>query len=364
MSIDQVKNSLKTLGDAIEQIANAPTPAPVIGDRSLSGNTIHGGMITNFSSVGIKDLVRYPNKQVLIVEDDKITVPAIKTELIIGATSLIGDLTVEGEIKAHRLSVNEISADIRNERTSNLEFKGEGGTAPFNKGMIWTGNGPTRQFTYQDGHFFSSESLNILRDREYKINNTPVLSSTELGASVVKSNLRQLGSLQSLRVDGDVNIGGFIFWDNESQRLGLGIETPNGALSVASLDHEFVVDYGDREFNVGTYTTSRLNLITDNTPRLTIGSEGNIVLHKKVSIKGSLGIGVTNFQEDVSLTTAGPIRIQGKKQEVSDAPPSGGNYTKGDIIWNSNPLPTGYMGWVCIRNGTPGEWKQFGLINS
>jgi hypothetical protein len=364
MSIDQVKQSLQTLGNAIEQIAKTPAPSPEIADRSLSGNKINGGMITNFNSVGICDSVHYPNEQVLVITDDKITVPAIKTGAIVGDTKVLGSLNVEGEITAQRLSVNEINADIRNERTSNLEFKGENGNAPFNKGLIWTGNGPTRQFTYQDGHLFSSESINVLRDKEYQINGSTVLTGNELGASVVKSNLRTVGTLQTLKVSGDVSLGGFVFWDNESQRLGLGIENPNGALSIASIDHEFIVDYGDREFNVGTYTTSKLNLVTDNTPRITIGSEGNIVLHKKVSIKGSLGIGVTNFQEDVSITTAGPIRLQGKKQEVGDSLPTGGNYSKGDIIWNTNPIPTGYIGWVCIREGTPGEWKQFGLIAS
>ena len=39
-------------------------------------------------------------------------------------------------------------------------------------------------------------------------------------------------------------------------------------------------------------------------------------------------------------------------------------YEKGDIIWNSNPAPSGFIGFVCIESGTPGVWKSFGAISS
>ena len=44
--------------------------------------------------------------------------------------------------------------------------------------------------------------------------------------------------------------------------------------------------------------------------------------------------------------------------------PSAGAYALGDIVWNSNPKPTGYVGWICTREGTPGTWKAFGSISS
>ena len=27
-----------------------------------------------------------------------------------------------------------------------------------------------------------------------------------------------------------------------------------------------------------------------------------------------------------------------------------------------NPIPSGYVGWIRTRSGTPGDWKAFGLI--
>jgi hypothetical protein len=42
--------------------------------------------------------------------------------------------------------------------------------------------------------------------------------------------------------------------------------------------------------------------------------------------------------------------------------PVGGMHQKGDIAYNTNPTPGGYVGWICTVSGTPGTWKGFGLI--
>ena len=55
-------------------------------------------------------------------------------------------------------------------------------------------------------------------------------------------------------------------------------------------------------------------------------------------------------------------KFENKKFETGTEAPRNGIYTKGDIVWNSEPRPTGHVGWVCIHNGTPGEWKPFGVI--
>ncbi len=43
--------------------------------------------------------------------------------------------------------------------------------------------------------------------------------------------------------------------------------------------------------------------------------------------------------------------------------PITGNYNKGDLIYNTNPTPGSYVGWICTVSGTPGTWNTFGLIN-
>lgn len=45
------------------------------------------------------------------------------------------------------------------------------------------------------------------------------------------------------------------------------------------------------------------------------------------------------------------------------APPTTGDWEKGFIIYNSNPIETGYIGWVCV-NVAPLTWKPYGKIES
>ena len=364
---NELETVLASLGQAINQkIISAPAPALDIHDRSISGNKLNGGTYANFASTGIKDKATYAGEPILTIENDKIVTDAIAVNTVLTPLTVKGNLTVEGGITAQSLHVDEITSDTRTERNTPLEFKGEDNLAPFNKGLIWSGAGPTRQFMYRDGkpRFFSSESIDLQPEKEYKINNTTVLSETELGTAVVKSNLRKVGTLQTLKVAGNVTIGEYLFWDNDSMRLGIGIDAPNGDLSIGSMDHEFVIAADDREFKVGTWSTAKLNIITDDTTRISISASGAIQLNDKVNINGKLGVGVKNFETDVDITTAGPVRFEGKKFETGDAAPVDGNYAQGDIVWNKNPQSTGYVGWICIRSGSPGEWKTFGQISN
>ncbi len=42
--------------------------------------------------------------------------------------------------------------------------------------------------------------------------------------------------------------------------------------------------------------------------------------------------------------------------------PTSGSFTQGDIVWNSNPQPGNFVGWVCVKAGNPGMWATFGEI--
>ena len=147
-------------------------------------------------------------------------------------------------------------------------------------------------------------------------------------------------------------------------RFGIGTELGNGQLSVSSNEVEFIVDPEYDSVNVGTYTTSDLNLVTDNQTRIHIKSNNRMVVGSDsdsvTTVKGKLGIGVNN--PDVCFSTSGPFKFENKKFEVGVEAPKNGIYVKGDIFWNQEPKPTGYVGWICIKNGTPGDWKPFGVI--
>ena len=362
--LTEMRNGFEAVSQAVEAIAKKNPEAPDLSnvlDRSISGNKIQGGRIAQFSSAGIKDTA---SDFVLKVTDQGITVNTARIENIANPLSVDGELTVNGTINATKINVDEIVADVRNETTSNLEFKAENNSVS-NKGLVWTGEGNTRQLTMQQDRLFSSQSIDLPRGRDFRIGNTAVINEQSLGANITSSNLTTVGTLQNLSIDGKLTLDNFVFYDDETMRLGIGHESPNGALSVGSLEHEFVVDHNDvGTFSIGTWTTSELKIITDNKCRIHIEDTGSITLNNKVSVQGKLGINVTNFSDDADLTIAGPMKVQGKKMQVGSGSPVEGSYRLGDIVWNNDPKPTGYVGWVCIREGSPGDWKPFGQIAS
>lgn len=48
----------------------------------------------------------------------------------------------------------------------------------------------------------------------------------------------------------------------------------------------------------------------------------------------------------------------------SSAAPTTGTWKAGDITWNLNPSPSGFIGFTCVTAGTPGTWKTFGAISA
>ena len=201
---------------------------------------------------------------------------------------------------------------------------------------------------------------------EYRIGNITVLSANELGSDVTKSSLTEVGTLRNLRTEGNFVLDQFIFYDGDGMRLGIGSEAPNGQLSVAGNEVEFVVDPGYDTVKVGAFTTSDVELITDDQTRIKLKANNRIEVGTDAdtitTVKGKLGIGVNN--PDVCFSTSGPFKFENKKFEVGSDVPQSGNYKRGDIVWNSTPSPTGFVGWVCIQDGTPGEWKPFGQIGA
>ena len=260
--------------------------------------------------------------------------------------------------------------DIRAERTASIDFVSDEQQGIIGKGLYWKGHEYTRQFVFRGNgdRLWSSETIDLQNDKTYNIGNVPVLSANELGSTITRSNLVKVGTLQNLRTQGDLRVDDFITYTSANNRIGIGTEDPNGTVSIVSLDSEFVIDVETTSTRIGNWTTDDLEIITDDTTRITVEATGNIKLgsdaDSKITIPGKLGIGVKNFATDADITTAGPVRFQGKKQETGSESPKSGVYSKGDIVWNTDPKPTGYVGWICVREGTPGIWRSFGQISN
>jgi len=323
-----------------------------------------------FSSVGIKDEA---TKQVVAIKDDGLITDHIYLRTLRNkdGVQVLGGLKVQGDITAKSLHVDELTADIRNERSSPLEFTADD-SGLYGKGLVWKGDGPSKSFVYRANpdRIWSSESIDLNRGNAYKIDNIDVLTVDTLGTSIRKSSLTQVGTLNNLRTTGNLSIDEFIIYDADSQRIGFGTDAPNGNISVTSYETEFVIDVESEATKIGNWTTDDLQIVTDNTTRLTVKANGKIDFGRsgrndaRVSVFGKLGVGVNNVGEGVTFSSAGTIEIAGTKIMTGTEVPTNSTFRQGDVMYNTNAVATGYVGWVCVRDGTPGEWKPFGAISA
>jgi len=336
----------------------------------LSGDIINGGTIQNFSSTGIQDRA---TELTLTVTDGQIAVDTVSVNTIQAANNqnlvIRGDVKVYGILDAGFVRTTEIIANQRYEKQY-LEFalNGENGNV-IGTGLMWPASDYNKLFVYNTnpGRFFLSENVDLAPQRYFSINNSLVLSTTELGGSVVNSSLQTVGILQGLTVVGAVNFNEQLFFDGT--RLSIGNAEPNKLFSVysESADVDFYID-GDSSSRarVGTANNRAVDIVSDDQVRVSIEANGDVTFglesnqNTTARVYGQLSVGIKNPQEQFEV--AGNMRIGGKLFAQGSGAPTEGHHNQGDIIWNNNPVGSAYIGWVCVQSGFPGQWKVFGQI--
>lgn len=240
-----------------------------------------------------------------------------------------------------------------------INFKGD----IAGKGLIWTGQGKPKQLIYikDQDRFYVSENLDLAKGRSFSVNNINVLNENELGPTVTKSNLTQVGILKGLLVEGNATLNNQFFF--VQQKLGIGIADPAGTLHLK--------DSVDLTITDGSIKAAQdpLNLIS-NTTKISLTPTGNIQLGDtsqppvQINAHGKVSIKVKNPDPDVDLHVAGSVKFGNKLQKVDRSYPTVGSYSAGDIVWNSEPRINQYVGWVCVQSGNPGLWEPFGKIGN
>lgn len=255
------------------------------------------------------------------------------------------------------LEVDRLVSDTRLERSTALEFIGTEDDSIFGKGLVWKGTGLTRQLIMvtNPDRIYSTETIDLHADKSFSINKTPVLSRTSLGPSIVDSHLTSLGELKGLTVNGVANINNKLNVDNSiTAYSAMSFRDGSGVLTITGNS----LDFEHGRFVISANSNEVLSVAEDGVTH--IGSELNkdtlTVIHGALSINQKLP------DPDVDLAIGGQMTMSGKKFAVGSEIPTTGSWTKGDIVWNTNPAPTGYVGWVCIDTGRPGTWRPFGLI--
>ena len=59
------------------------------------------------------------------------------------------------------------------------------------------------------------------------------------------------------------------------------------------------------------------------------------------------------YYQKISSGWGGTVLARG----IGTAAPLSGTWSRGDIVWNSQPSAGGAPGWMCVTAGTPGTWK-------
>lgn len=293
-------------------------------------------------------------QEVMVLTDDKIT--------------LRSNVKIYGVLEAGLVRTTEIIADQRHEKQF-LEFASPEGN--IGSGLLWVNSGGNKQFIFRNNpdRFWLTESVDIPQSQSFMIGGAPVVSYSYLGNSIVASNLQSVGDLKKLTVNGSVKFGDSLFFSANSKRLGLGLEEPNAKLSVYDEIYDVEVVAGTTETGngkIGTYNSKSFDIVTDNQTRVSIDMFGNVTIghenrdNTTTRVYGKLSVGVKNPRE--SLEVSGNIRWANKLFATGNSVPDTGSFQKGDIIWNSDPKPNGYIGWVCTTSGSPGIWRPFALI--
>jgi len=261
--------------------------------NALSGDLIHGGIITDFSSSGVKDEA---DSLVLRVKNDCVEVE--------------NDLHVKGTV-----------------RVENLEYV---------QAQV--------------------PKLNV--QEAIMIDHNEVIWKTELGKSVKKSHLTELGILKNLQVR-----DAFYVADG---RVGVNTTAPSADFSVNSGGYEIITRMHESNAFVGTHSHVAFAIGTDDTPRLTCRANGDVIVGTEVgrpvnfNVFGKIGIGVKHPTH--TLEVAGDLKFSERVFTSGLQEPKEGRWDTGSVVWNEQPALNQPVGWVCLKGGKPGNWRPFGKI--
>lgn len=300
---------------------NTETPSAAIGIRENGVSIVVGSTKSNTAVVG--------------------TITNDHLELVTDNTARI-TVSANGDVQVHgRLYVEEVITV----RSSPVLFKETADSSNYGKGIMWTGmKGPARQLVYQASpdRIWSTDIIDLEDGKYFSINRVPVLSQSTLGDTVTESNLQKLGLLRELQVMGDAAVTRTL----STSKVSIG--------NFSVTDHELS---GYEDIKITRHETTELAIGSN----IVVGNVSN--KDRTVSVYGNLTVGVAVPKEGVALTVDGAVSFDNKKFAVG-AVPTSGSYNKGDIVWNTDPKATDYIGWVCVVSGAPGSWLPFGAIAS
>jgi hypothetical protein len=263
-------------------------------DFTLSGDHVRGGIIAEFGSTGIDD--RATQCQLTILDNAVVveqTVVATGLQ-IKGGAKISGDLTIDGELAADSSAVKVLTETIRDNTLASIAEAGV--VAP-----------------------------------KLVFNDKTIIDDKEIAPSVLKSNLRKVGTLEDLQTRGETLLDNTLYVSQK--RVGVNTLEPTYALTVWDDDVEVAVNkLGKGRAFIGSHRPINVTLGANGKENLSLDIDGSVTIN-------DLRLGA------LPLTTA------------STEPNWAGR--AGEIAFNDSPKIGQPIGWVCLEGH---RWAKFGII--
>lgn len=255
-------------------------------------------LLENFASTGIDD--QATSCQLTILDETTVvenTLTARAAKFVESVT--VKDLAVTGSINTDNQSWNTLAADISAKTLKQLDQE-------------WK--------TKLVEQVAEEIKKNGIEFDTVTIDDQLLVSGNQLARTITQSNLQKVGRLKDLTVEGETSLNETVIV--VKKRLGINTEYPDSALNV--WDEEISISagkYKNQEAYIGTSRDQALNLGINKIPYLTIGTDGITAVKKLRVAQYMIGHGtqVPNY--------------------------SG---TKGDIVFNADPMPGQPFAWVCL----------------
>jgi hypothetical protein len=245
-----VRNEVNIKIDKVDFPNNSLHPSTIAWyPKSISGDYVSGGLITDFSSTGI---------------DDKSTTAQL--------TILDNHVVVEGEFTA----MNITAADTIQAKNLSLTGTLEIGTEILD-------HGPFSQMIQMHSQMVVDQALEpyheLIRDGK------SLITGDSLAPSISQSNLRKVGNLQELNVIGDAKFSETLYV-SAGGKVGINTEEPRGALTIRDEDAEVsFMKTNRRTMYIGSTRNSGLEIGTNNQSQIVI-KEDLIELNNAVRVMG------------------------------------------------------------------------------
>jgi hypothetical protein len=266
-----------------------------------------------------------------------------------GTFTHTGDYIINGTLNATTINV----ANLITEQGAAISFTGNWATNLDSQlnglGFNWTWAEGNTQLIYRaGGRLWTNGMFDMAAGSSYNIDGIPVLSSNSLGSSITNSNLTSIGTLSTLQVSGNANLGDVVFVDSNFNRLGIGTDEPSASLNI--LDNNVDIVIGSPSVNlahVGTASNHDLAIVTDNLARITVKGTGQVNIGDPVNGGGILNVYGTLFATTVQTDN----RIDRTHPLQFTATPDTSIYGLG-MVWSG----TGYTRQLIMMGGPDRLW--------